>query len=432
MNLNAELENAKFKSKEDRRRLIQLLQLAEPIEQTIKLYYDRRPEKIEKHITGLSHNLQTDHLHFNNTGVNMADSLALSRALGFNMKLNDTLHTNYHSTHSHSMKRNNSSNSHKIFEKNCKSCNKSKKCNKCKIQSNRQKSLNLYSPKLEYRIPTSDEKQQIVRTVLLPNETTDISLKEENDYLRTQLSNMKIFYENHITKLEEERKLREEETRLLNLNANEKIEGLTTKNQKLERINYELTKDYMQLKYDSSNVEKKLYEEIELLKLQNEALSISLKEISNKTSLDKELNKNDYDRKTREITNVMRSQVKTHEENINIIKEQYKQIQKIYTTRVKELENKLKQLTDKYKNLENRRSNEIEGYINEINLMRKRMKSYEDYVMKLKRFSQEVEEGGTFDVGSTTDKFLMKSGKTKVKYNILIFFRMIWIIWKID
>lgn len=33
---------------EDRKRLTQMLQLAEPIEQTIKLYFDRRPELREK------------------------------------------------------------------------------------------------------------------------------------------------------------------------------------------------------------------------------------------------------------------------------------------------------------------------------------------------------------------------------------------------
>jgi len=37
------------RSEEDRRRLVQLLQLAEPIEQTVKLYHDRRPEKTEKY-----------------------------------------------------------------------------------------------------------------------------------------------------------------------------------------------------------------------------------------------------------------------------------------------------------------------------------------------------------------------------------------------
>jgi type I site-specific restriction endonuclease len=169
----------------------------------------------------------------------------------------------------------------------------------------------------------------------------------------------------------------------------------------------------MQLKYDSSSNEKKLYEELEMVKLQNEALSVSLKELVNKTNSDKEYNKNDYERKTREITNVMRNQVKTQEENNNIIKEQYKQIQKIYTNRVKELEEKLKNLTDKYKNMENKRNFEFEGYINEINLMRKRMKSYEDYVAKIREAVSL--KGGVENVDDDqADGILQEMERTKV------------------
>jgi len=273
--------------------------------------------------------------------------------------------------------------------------------------------INICSPKLEYRIPPSDEKQHIVRTIYLPNEETDTSLREENEFLKKQLNEMRVLYENQILKMEEDRRLREEEMRLRDLNFREKIEDLTKKNQKLDKLNYESTKDFMQLKYDSSNNERKLYEELEMVKLQNEALSVSVKELINKTNSDKEVNKNDYERKTREITNVMRNQVKTQEENNNIIKEQYKQIQKIYTNRVKELEEKLKSLTDKYKNLENKRNFEFEGYINEINLMRKRMRSYEDYVAKLRAAVNN--KGGIENLDDDeAERILQEMGRTKV------------------
>jgi len=375
INLTEELESAKIRTKEDRRRLVQLLQLAEPIEQTIKLYYDRRPEKLEKFSTA-------------STSSNYdPESISLNKSLRAGKK---TSHTT-----SHTMS------STKILNKtnlSCKACssskvnltpNKSYNKSRCICIAN---TINLYSPKLEYRIPTSDEKQQVVRTIVLPNEDTDQTLKEENEFLRTQLNNLKILYENQIYNLDEDRRLREEEIRLRDMNYKSKIDELTKKNQKLDRLNYELTKDHMQLKYDSSNTEKRLYEELEMIKLQNEALSVSLRDLMHRANVDKETTKTDYERKTREITSVMRTQVKTQEENNNIIKEQYKQIQKIYTTRVKELEDKLKYLTDKYKNLETKRSNEIEGYINEINLMRKRLKSYEEYVVKVRRYLAGGEE----------------------------------------
>lgn len=398
IHLTSELENAKLRTKEDRRRLVQLLQLAEPIEQTIKLYYDRRPEKLEKYVN-------SDSYGFSSGNNYDPDSLALTKSLRASTGKQSLL-----SSTASKMKR--SSYSSKKILKNCANCTKSKKCKKCASISN-----GLYSPKLEYRIPPSDEKQQIVRTILFPNETTNTSLNDENDYLRKQLTEMKTMYESQILRMEEDRRLREEEMRLRDVNFREKIEDLIKKNQKLERLNYELTKDHMQLKYDSSTNEKKLYEELEMAKLQNEALSVSLKELMNRTNVDKELSKNDYERKTKEITHVMRSQVKNHEENINIIKEQYKQIQKIYTSRVKELESKLKSLNDKYKTLETRRANEIEGYINEINMMRKRLKSYEDYVGKLRRVNF---EGVNEETEENTNDFLSDISQTKVIEIILL------------
>jgi hypothetical protein len=409
INLTEELESAKIRTKEDRRRLVQLLQLAEPIEQTIKLYYDRRPEKLEKFSTAsTANNYDPDSISLNkslraSTGKKSMHTTSSTK----NIKRNSSYTNVTTNTQSNILNKTNLS---------CKGCsrvnstqNKSlNKCNKCINICN---TINLYSPKLEYRIPTSDEKQQVVRTIVLPNEDTDQTLKEENEFLRTQLNNLKILYENQIFKLDEDRRLREEEIRLRDMNYKEKIEDLTKKNHKLDRLNYELTKDHMTLKYDSSNTEKRLYEELEMVKLQNEALSVSLKELMHRASLDKETTKTDYERKTREITSVMRTQVKTQEENNNIIKEQYKQIQKIYTTRVKELEDKLKYLTDKYKNLETKRSNEIEGYINEINLMRKRLKSYEEYVGKVRRYLA----GGEEVDGDEAKTVLNDMQNTKVK-----------------
>jgi len=77
----------------------------------------------------------------------------------------------------------------------------------------------------------------------------------------------------------------------------------------LENLNLELTKDILQLKFDSQNNDKKMFEEIEMYKLQNEALSESLNQLTRKITCDKESNKNENERKTNEIANVFRNQV---------------------------------------------------------------------------------------------------------------------------
>lgn len=158
----------------------------------------------------------------------------------------------------------------------------------------------------------------------------------------------------------------------------------------------------MQLKFDSQNNERKLYECQEVLRTQNEALQISLQELSTRSNIDIASIKNESEKKATQIANMMRTQVKNQEENNTIIKEQYKQIQKIYNTKVTDLEAKLKALNDKHRGLEFKRNNEIQGYINEINLIRKRMRSYEDYVYNLKRRTQ---------VGSEKDYEDINNGK---------------------
>ena len=67
---------------------------------------------------------------------------------------------------------------------------------------------------------------------------------------------------------------------------------------------------------------------------------------------------------------------------MNIIKEQYKQIQKIYITKVKELEDNLCELNKK--NLENKKPNvDDKDFKNEINKMKRKQRMLEDSLMKI-------------------------------------------------
>ena len=329
-----ELENKDHRSKEDRRRLMDLLKLAEPIEQTIKLYYDKRPDIKEKFA--------------------ITDNLPIS---------------NYSKS-----KITNRSNIKSPISTSTKVTNNTKTLNK-QIKQN-------------YRISPSDEKQQVLKTIVLPKQKEEETLiQQEIEYLKKQIKQTRQFYEDQLRKMEESRRLKEEETKLTILAASERIDDLIKRNQKLERINYELTKDYMHLKYDSNQTERRLYEEMELTKLQNESLSITLKDISTKAQVDKELSKNDYERKKREVSSLLRNQLKSQEDHNALIKEQYKQVQRIYSQKLNEMEDKLNLKTQKLKIIENKRNNELEGFLNEIAQIRKRVKSYEDYIYKLKQYT---------------------------------------------
>ena len=126
---------------------------------------------------------------------------------------------------------------------------------------------------------------------------------------------------------------------------------------------------------------------MELVKINNKILENNLKEIVNKSKKERISSLNEFNKRTREITTCLRGQARTQEENANIIKEQYNQIQKIYTSKVKTLTEQLKIISDKCQLLESRKNLDIEGYINEIGLMRKRLKSYQDYAQKIQNMS---------------------------------------------
>ena len=94
-------------------------------------------------------------------------------------------------------------------------------------------------------------------------------------------------------------------------------------------------------------------------------------------------------KQTREMTTCLRGQVRAQEETANIIKEQYKQIQKLYNNKVKDLTENIKKLGEECELLQNRKNFQIEGYINEIILMRKRIKSYQDFAIKMNEYSKQ-------------------------------------------
>jgi len=243
-------------------------------------------------------------------------------------------------------------------------------------------------------------------------------VNDENKTLKKQLEEMKALYENIILKMEEDSKLRDEEIRLQTINMNQKLLELKKRKNRLEKLNFDITKNFMDLKYDTDKNNKRLNEELELTKLQNEALKNSLNDITKKANIEKEVSKNEYNRKTKQVANTLRNQVKKKEENANLVKEQYKEIEKIYADKLNELENKYNATLEKYNDLiglEKENSQIESDYIQNIQNLRNSMKKYEMYIKKLKKLTQ-GEESNSKVIEHITDanngKFLSDSDNT--------------------
>ena len=321
IHFNNEIESFKNKTKDDRRRMVQLLQFAEPIENSMKTYFDRRPDALEKP------------------------------------------ERNIYEQNSVSLKKN---------------INRSK---------NNSKNKNIISN----RKTPSDGRQNKIKTIMFPTDTKENFVNDENKTLKKQLEEIKALYENIILKMEEDSKLRDEEIRLQTINMNQKLLELKKRKNRLEKLNFDITKNFMDLKYDTDKNNKRLNEELELTKLQNEALKNSLNDIIKKANIEKEVSKNEYNRKTKQVANSLRNQVKKKEENANLVKEQYKEIEKIYADKLNELENKYNATLDKYNDLiglEKENSQIEKDYIENIQNLRNSMKKYEMYIKKLKKLTQ--------------------------------------------
>ena len=348
IHFNNEIESFKNKTKDDRRRMVQLLQFAEPIENSMKTFFDRRPEK-EK----------------------------------------EKPERNIYEQNSVSLKKN---------------INRNKNNSKNKNVSNRK--------------TPSDGRQNKIKTIMFPTDTKENFVNDENKTLKKQLEEMKALYENIILKMEEDSKLRDEEIRLQTINMNQKLLELKKRKNRLEKLNFDITKNFMDLKYDTDKNNKRLNEELELTKLQNEALKNSLNDITKKANIEKEVSKNEYNRKTKQVANTLRNQVKKKEENANLVKEQYKEIEKIYADKLNELENKYNATLEKYNDLiglEKENSQIESDYIQNIQNLRNSMKKYEMYIKKLKKLTQ-GEESNSKVIEHITDanngKFLSDSDNT--------------------
>ena len=307
--------------------MMQLLQLAEPVENSMKMYFDRRPELADKPQKRDINTLAKKNLNSNSVSLK-----------------------------------------------------------KCVSKRGPPKTYSDYT-KTTRKTP-SDARQNVVKTIMFPTDSKENFVTDENKYLKKQKDDVKTLYENMIMKMEEDAKLRDEEIRLQTNNMNAKLQDLQRRKKNLEKLNNDIISGFMDLKYDSGINKKKLDDELELTKLQNEALNNSLKDVIRKNNVEREVGKKEYARKTRQLANALRNQVKNKEENANLVKEQYKQIQQIYSDKVNELQDKYLKILEKCNELRSRQGIQVEGYIMEMDRLRNELKKYENYTKNLKKMAQ--------------------------------------------
>jgi hypothetical protein len=148
--------------------------------------------------------------------------------------------------------------------------------------------------------------------------------------------------------------------------------------------------EFYQNKIKFTDNERKVNEENEVLRLKNTALANKLILATKQAEVENKVTKELVEKKSEEYVSKYRSQVKNREENLQVLKEQYKKVQQIYLQRVKDLEESLSKLAEKYTTLEKRRNLEVEGFKGDIRALRKRLENYE----ASQRVGQSLRGGG--------------------------------------
>lgn len=99
--------------------------------------------------------------------------------------------------------------------------------------------------------------------------------------------------------------------------------------------------------------------------------------------------KQDYVNETLAFQDKFREQARLAQENISIIRDQYRKVQEIYKRKTAEMTERLQTETTKVERNEQRRKLELEGYSADLQNMKRKIEFYQKYITKLKALVEE-------------------------------------------
>lgn len=450
---STQVEFHKERSTQDRRRLMQLLELVNPIEQQIKLQTNKKPEYTENYeklenLNRSKNKLIESSIDFKRIPV----TVDLSKSTNLLYENDQQIKNCNPSKFSDSMTRSNtvmkrlnspssiSNNNHNSYanEKNERSRSNSKqKCQRGRQTTGKSRPSSANYKKIKNTVKNEtmrstsgfrikNDKIHVIRSLVFPNNQKS-DLHEEVAFLQKQISEIRSYFEDLLTKQAIQSKIHEEELQMQVETLKVKNKEILEAKQKSEEMCIHLTKDILQLKGNYPKIEKQLYEELDYVKLQNQALITAMKELSICKDLDKKNYLSEQERINNLVLGGMREKLKNYQENVRIMKEQYRQIQNIFSSRMNELISKYNDLNGKNRELEdklriyqsggnmkkrNKASDKnfdnLNMLVSEINDLEKRLKIIEAMDFSKKNDNNEIDDSKT--VGS----FKSKSGINNV------------------
>lgn len=237
--------------------------------------------------------------------------------------------------------------------------------------------------------PTIPENyQRDNQTLLLQVEALQSQLQEQTQLAKEQ-----------IDALLEDRRIRVEEVHVQHERDKEKIRTLADKLQKTQNILYESTRDYLQLKFEGRDVEKVwMAEKDHLLQELDKCTMLRNRHCENETQLLQEFpveheiqrvqseeikSLQDQLNQAHRLADMYREQCVTLEDNLAHIQEEGDIGRQLFKERSEKTVKRLHLMTRRYEALEKRRAMEVEGFKNDIKLLRQRLKDVEKQLFKV-------------------------------------------------
>ena len=232
-------------------------------------------------------------------------------------------------------------------------------------------------------VNASDERDN--QTLLLQIESLQAQLEEQTKLSKEELEG-----------LLEDRRVRTEEQNALGERDQDKIKTLTEKLHKTQDLLYQSTKDFLELKYDLRARERqwmidrdRLVQEIEHLRQQLDVSGSSILEATGMSvepqvaqmqtiqSLKEQLEQ------AQKLADMYREQCIGLEDELGRIKEETDVGRELFKERNDKVSKRLALMNQRYNALEKRRSLEVEGFKNDIKMLRSKLKTVERHLFKV-------------------------------------------------
>ena len=281
-------------------------------------------------------------------------------------------------------------------------------CNICKTYN---------GPKHDHFVGKKTQKpKHVMRTVYLPNENFNKSALEV-EMLKKQLEEEKEAYENELKNLSEESKVRDYETQVRKQVDEAKIQELKQIVQREEEAKVQATKEYLKVRHQLQTAEAQLRQQIAITKEQTE--NLTEKYTRAKNDIKQELNEAERlsKIKSNDFAQKFRSKVMKNEESINIIKEQYSELQSEYASKIQKLQEKINDLSQSYKDLEEKRriaSNKYKSRISELNEELNQLQAQKEAQREAQKQAQKESQKKTQKPKTRVCKCCSKKYKTTV------------------